>query len=66
MKQRVGATEYLFPSTLGVGLVDGYNTIGLENSLSKPNLRRLVSPSRGILSRPVLLRPSGRCRPSIA
>ena len=42
MKQRVGAIEYLVPSTLGIGLVDGYNTIGLENSLSKPKLRRLV------------------------
>ncbi|KAL8293634.1 hypothetical protein RQP46_000335 [Phenoliferia psychrophenolica] len=42
MKQRVGAIEYLVPSTLGIGLVDGYNTVGLENSLSKPKLRRLT------------------------
>lgn len=42
MKQREGNTEYLVPSTLGTGLVDGYNAIEFENSLSKPHLRRLV------------------------
>lgn len=43
MKQREGQTEYLLPSTLGIGLVDGYNRIGFEKSLSKPHLRREVS-----------------------
>lgn len=43
MKQREGNTEYLVPSTLGIGLIEGYNSIGIENSLSKPILRRLVS-----------------------
>lgn len=43
MKQREGATEYLVPSTLGIGLVEGYNAIGFDKSLSKPHLRRLVS-----------------------
>lgn len=43
MKQREGAVEYLVPSTLGIGLVEGYNAIGFDKSLSKPHLRRLVS-----------------------
>nr|XP_031860656.1 uncharacterized protein CI109_003987 [Kwoniella shandongensis]KAA5527728.1 hypothetical protein CI109_003987 [Kwoniella shandongensis] len=32
--------KYLVPSTLGVGLVEGYNRIGFDRSLSKPHLRR--------------------------
>ncbi|RSH92151.1 DNA topoisomerase [Saitozyma podzolica] len=32
--------KYLVPSTLGVGLVEGYNAIGFDRSLSKPHLRR--------------------------
>ncbi|KAI0829835.1 DNA topoisomerase [Trametes gibbosa] len=35
-----GATKYLVPSTLGIGLVEGYDAIGFEQSLSKPELRR--------------------------
>ncbi|KAG2148661.1 DNA topoisomerase [Suillus bovinus] len=35
-----GATKHLMPSTLGIGLVEGYNEIGFERSLSKPQLRR--------------------------
>lgn len=35
-----GRTKYLFPSDLGIGLVDGYNRIGFDRSLSKPHLRR--------------------------
>ncbi|KAJ2158532.1 DNA topoisomerase 3-alpha [Coemansia sp. RSA 552] len=31
---------FLSPSTLGIGLVEGYDAIGLELSLSKPYLRR--------------------------
>ncbi|GAA5937946.1 hypothetical protein JCM1841_005033 [Sporobolomyces salmonicolor] len=42
MKQREGAVEYLVPSTLGIGLVKGYDRVGLENSLTKPHLRRLT------------------------
>ncbi|EPQ56903.1 prokaryotic type I DNA topoisomerase [Gloeophyllum trabeum ATCC 11539] len=34
-----GSTKYLVPSTLGIGLIDGYNDIGFERSLSKPQLR---------------------------
>lgn len=37
-----GATKYLVPSTLGVGLISGYDQIGFEKSLSKPQLRREV------------------------
>ncbi|TCD68059.1 DNA topoisomerase [Steccherinum ochraceum] len=35
-----GSTKFLVPSTLGIGLVDGYNAIEHEKSLSKPELRR--------------------------
>lgn len=41
-KQREGNSEYLLPSTLGTGLVKGYDAIGFDKSLSKPHLRRLV------------------------
>lgn len=44
VKQREGNIEYLVPSTLGIGLVEGYNAIGFDDSLTKPNLRRLVRP----------------------
>lgn len=39
-KSREGNVQYLLPSTLGIGLVEGYNAIGLDKSLSKPQLRR--------------------------
>ncbi|KAI9571123.1 DNA topoisomerase [Boletus coccyginus] len=35
-----GATKHLLPSTLGIGLIEGYNQIGFDRSLSKPQLRR--------------------------
>lgn len=35
-----GTTKHLLPSTLGMGLVEGYNEIGYDRSLSKPQLRR--------------------------
>ncbi|KAL4074090.1 DNA topoisomerase [Scleroderma citrinum] len=35
-----GTTKHLLPSTLGIGLVEGYNEIGFDRSLSKPQLRR--------------------------
>ncbi|KAH8980237.1 DNA topoisomerase [Lactarius akahatsu] len=35
-----GSVKYLVPSTLGIGLVNGYNDIGFDRSLSKPQLRR--------------------------
>ncbi|KAF8134539.1 DNA topoisomerase [Boletus edulis] len=35
-----GTTKHLLPSTLGIGLVEGYNQIGFDRSLSKPQLRR--------------------------
>ena len=37
-----GATKYLIPSALGIGLVEGYDSIGFERSLSRPQLRREV------------------------
>ncbi|BGP25078.1 DNA topoisomerase [Rhodotorula toruloides] len=42
IKQKEGSVEYLVPSTLGIGLVKAYDALGLENSLSKPHLRRLT------------------------
>ncbi|CDU22640.1 related to DNA topoisomerase III alpha [Sporisorium scitamineum] len=40
MQVKEGKTTYLVPSTLGIGLVEGYNQLNLEKSLSKPLLRR--------------------------
>ncbi|TKY85865.1 hypothetical protein EX895_005406 [Sporisorium graminicola] len=40
MSVKEGKTTYLVPSTLGIGLVEGYNQLNLEKSLSKPLLRR--------------------------
>lgn len=37
-----GGVKYLIPSTLGIGLVEGYNRIGLAKNVSKPQLRREV------------------------
>ena len=45
LERMEGATKYLVPSTLGIGLIEGYNQIGFERSLSKPQLRREVRPS---------------------
>lgn len=53
MKRREGNTEYLVPSTLGIGLVEGYNAIGFDKSLTKPYLRRLVRPISLLSSRTV-------------
>ncbi|KAF8799282.1 prokaryotic type I DNA topoisomerase [Phlegmacium glaucopus] len=35
-----GGVKYLVPSTLGIGLIEGYNRIGLAKNVSKPQLRR--------------------------
>jgi DNA topoisomerase-3 len=37
-----GATKHLVPSTLGIGLIEGYNDIGFQKSLGKPQLRSEV------------------------
>lgn len=39
---RTGGVEELIPTTLGVALMEGYNNIGFETSLSKPFLRKEV------------------------
>lgn len=44
-----GATKYLVPSTLGIGLVEGYNEIGFDRSLSRPEMRREVGSIRDLL-----------------
>lgn len=43
MERMQGATKYLVPSTLGIGLVEGYNAIGFDRSLSRPEMRREVN-----------------------
>lgn len=43
VEKQEARTKYLVPSTLGIGLVDGYNQIGFDRSLTKPHLRREVS-----------------------
>jgi hypothetical protein len=35
-----GNTKYLAPSTLGIGLIEGYDKLGFNKSFSKPFLRR--------------------------
>ncbi|KAF9449670.1 prokaryotic type I DNA topoisomerase [Macrolepiota fuliginosa MF-IS2] len=40
LERMEGSIKYLVPSTLGVALVEGYNHIGLEKSVCKPQLRR--------------------------
>lgn len=40
-----GTVKHLVPSTLGIGLIEGYNEIDFDRSLSKPQLRREVSVS---------------------
>lgn len=42
-----GSVKYLVPSTLGMGLIEGYNSIGFRQSLSKPQLRREVTLIHG-------------------
>ncbi|KAJ6476019.1 prokaryotic type I DNA topoisomerase [Mycena vitilis] len=42
LEEHEGGTKYLLPSTLGIGLIEGYNEMGLDKSLSKPQLRREV------------------------
>lgn len=48
IEQMEGATKYLIPSKLGIGLIEGYNQIGLNKSLSKPQLRREVRNQRSV------------------
>ena len=42
----MGGVKYLVPSTLGIGLIEGYNRIGLAKNVSKPQLRREVGTHR--------------------
>ncbi|CAD6503171.1 BgTH12-02839 [Blumeria graminis f. sp. triticale] len=60
-----GAMEEFIPSTLGVALIDGYDKMGFEISLSKPFLRkemelRMKEICEGRLSREEMLRDSIR------
>ncbi|KAG6335258.1 hypothetical protein ID866_3833 [Astraeus odoratus] len=57
-----GTTKHLLPSTLGIGLVEGYNEIGFDRSLSKPHLRREACSGISLIhvthADPLLLRPT--------
>lgn len=60
-----GGVEEFIPSTLGVALVEGYDRMGLETSLSKPFLRkeleqRLKAICEGRVSRGEVMRESVR------
>lgn len=62
---RSGGIEEFIPSTLGVALVDGYDKMGFEISLSKPFLRkemelRMKDICEGRLTRDAVLRDSLR------
>jgi hypothetical protein len=46
IERMAGGTKYLIPSTLGIGLIEGYNRIGLAKNVSKPQLRREVGTHR--------------------
>lgn len=41
-----GGVKYLIPSTLGVGLIEGYNQIGLPKNVGRTQLRREVGTHR--------------------
>ena len=41
-EQQEGSVKYLVPTTLGIGLIEGYNELNLPRSVSKPSLRREV------------------------
>ncbi|KAJ8076355.1 DNA topoisomerase [Marasmius tenuissimus] len=64
VEQYEGATKYLLPSTLGIGLVDGYSQMNLNHtSLSKPLLRReterrMVKVGLGQTSKEVMMQES--------
>ncbi|KAJ3761972.1 DNA topoisomerase [Lentinula raphanica] len=41
-----GSTKYLMPSTLGLGLVEGYDKVEIVKNMTKPMLRREASTER--------------------
>lgn len=61
LERMEGSTKYLVPSTLGIGLVEGYNEIGFDRSLSKPQLRREVRLSTSCTTQYPLLTLYIRC-----
>ncbi|KAF9264166.1 prokaryotic type I DNA topoisomerase [Marasmius fiardii PR-910] len=64
IEQYEGQTKYLLPSTLGIGLIDGYNKMNLNNtSLGKPLLRReterrMVRVGRGETTKEAMIHES--------
>jgi DNA topoisomerase-3 len=43
-----GGVQEFIPTTLGIALIEGYDNVGFETSLSKPFLRKEVSGARGV------------------
>ena len=58
IEEMAGQTKYLKPSTLGIGLVEGYDQIGLEKCLTKPQLRRAVSKDVDLVASSTNMHPS--------
>ena len=48
--QKQGNTNYLLPSTLGMGLVEGYEGLDTSQQLCKPKLRRDTETQLGLIS----------------
>jgi DNA topoisomerase-3 len=44
-----GGVQEFIPTTLGIALIEGYDNVGFETSLSKPFLRKEVGAARGML-----------------
>lgn len=47
-----GGVQEFIPTTLGVALIEGYDNVGIETSLSKPFLRKKVSAYKCAVSTP--------------
>ncbi|TFK18289.1 prokaryotic type I DNA topoisomerase [Coprinopsis marcescibilis] len=59
-RNEAGGVTYLVPSTLGIGLIEGYNNIRLLKNVSKPILRReterrMVQICEGVTSKQEML-----------
>ncbi|WFD30679.1 DNA topoisomerase [Malassezia sp. CBS 17886] len=50
MVQKQGKTNYLVPSTLGMGLVEGYSSVPESKSLCLPQLRRETEEKLGLVA----------------
>lgn len=63
MTHKKSKTTYLVPSTLGMGLVEGYDAMNFSKSLCKPLLRReteeqLAQVASGVSTRDFVIKQS--------